>query len=191
MKARKVKGLDCEASLADNAERIVLVRLDELHRLAPAALDPSQEEALHDMRIAAKRLRYVLEVTEPALGSAAKRGIGEARTLQEVLGEIHDCDVMLATVRAHAKRLRAEDAAAVRSALAPTAVDVKPEQIAGAPNLANYRGLEALVTYLRVRRDVLFAAFSEQWAELDREGFRKSLEQAVAERPDTVEHDSA
>ena len=103
-----------------------------------------------------------------------------------MLGDIHDCDVMVDVVRAHARQLRAEDAAAVRAALDPRAEDLDPELLRLAPNRVRYRGLEALVTYLRVRRDVLFAQFAEQWAELERQGFRKALERAVSERPEAV-----
>jgi CHAD domain-containing protein len=60
MKARNVKGLEPQGTLADNAERIVRVRLDELQSFIPEALDPDEVTALHDMRIAAKRLRYIL-----------------------------------------------------------------------------------------------------------------------------------
>ncbi len=48
------------------------------------------------MRIAAKRLRYVLEITGPCFGPEAKATRDAAKRLQGVLGEIHDCDVMLA-----------------------------------------------------------------------------------------------
>ena len=47
------------------------------------------------MRIAAKRLRYVLEVAGPCFGAEAKAARDAAKQLQGVLGEIHDCDVML------------------------------------------------------------------------------------------------
>lgn len=191
MRARRVEGLDCDGTLADNAERIARVRLDELHGLAPAALDPSRPEALHDMRIAAKRLRYALEATAPAFGAGASRGIEVAKALQGVLGDIHDCDVMVEVARVHTRELRAEDGAAVRAALDPRAEDLDPELVRLAPNRARYRGLEALVTFLRVRRDVLFAQFAEQWAALEREGFRRALERALSERPDPAEHEPA
>ena len=68
MKARAVKKLDPEAPLAENAARIIRVRLDELRSLAPKALEPDRDRAQHDLRIAAKRLRY-----PPAEIAAGKR----------------------------------------------------------------------------------------------------------------------
>jgi CHAD domain-containing protein len=50
------------------------------------------------MRIAAKRLRYALEVGFRCLGGEAEALRAKARELQDVLGEIHDCDVMLPRV---------------------------------------------------------------------------------------------
>ncbi len=98
MKARKVEGLDPRAPLRPNASRIVEVRLDELRAFAEKALAPDAATAQHDMRIAAKRLRYLLEILGPCLGEeagAARRG---AKQLQSVLGDLHDCDLMLAEV---------------------------------------------------------------------------------------------
>ncbi len=95
MRPREVEGLDPAAPLRLNAERIVRTRLEELRSLAPAALEPSAATAQHDMRIAAKRLRYVLEITGPCLGPEAAAVRDAAKRLQSVLGEIHDCDVML------------------------------------------------------------------------------------------------
>ena len=183
MKARKVKGLDPDGPLGDNAERIARVRLDELYSFVPAVLEPSAVEALHDMRIAAKRLRYVLEAVGPAFGPGVRRGVTQAKALQEVLGDIHDCDVLLPLVREHLKQLRNQDAETVRSAAPSTAADLDPELVRDAPNLSRYRGIEGLMTYLRVRRDVRYAHFLEEWHRLEREGFRAKLETALSERP--------
>jgi CHAD domain-containing protein len=95
MKAREVKGLDPAGPLRPNAARIVRTRLDELRSLVQPALDPAAADAQHDLRIAAKRLRYVLEITEQCFGKEAAIARRAARELQGVLGEIHDCDVML------------------------------------------------------------------------------------------------
>jgi CHAD domain-containing protein len=78
--------------------RIVAVRLDELRGFADAALAPDASEAQHDLRIAAKRLRYVLEIFESCLGEEAKAARAAAKRLQSVLGDLHDCDLMLTRV---------------------------------------------------------------------------------------------
>ena len=113
MKARKVKGLDPAGPLGDNAERIVRVRLRELYSFMPRAADAAEVTALHDMRIAAKRLRYILEITHPCFGPAAEAAVKVAKQLQEVLGEVHDCDVQLPEVRAFLDELVVADAAAL------------------------------------------------------------------------------
>lgn len=97
MKARPVPGLDPALPLRANAVRIVSVRLAELRELAEPALEPAASQAQHDLRIAAKRLRYVLELTEPCFGPEAEGVRGFAKELQTVLGDLHDCDVMLPT----------------------------------------------------------------------------------------------
>ena len=176
MKARRVKGLDCDGTLATNARRVALVRLDELFSFDPAIRDPKAVEPLHDMRIAAKRLRYVLELTAPALGPGARVGAREAKALQGLLGEIHDCDVMLPLARRHAKRLREQDLAAVRDSVGSRAKDLDPEAVRRAPNLGRYRGLEALATYLIARREVLYARFIGDWDRLLTKDFRGRVE---------------
>ena len=95
MRARRVEGIDPAAPLRPNAELLVRVRLDELRSFAPAALRADAAQTQHDMRIAAKRLRYVLEIVGPCLGPEADAAREAAKRLQGVLGEIHDCDVML------------------------------------------------------------------------------------------------
>ena len=99
MKARKVKGLDPDGPFLENARRIVEMRVGELTALGAQALEPEAVKELHDTRIAAKRLRYVLELAVPALGRSAANGARVARGLQDLLGEIHDCDVMLPRIR--------------------------------------------------------------------------------------------
>jgi CHAD domain-containing protein len=98
VKARKVEGLKPDEPLRPNAARIVATRLDELRGLAEPALEPGAETAQHDMRIAAKRLRYVLEIAESCFGPEAAEGRRLAKELQGVLGDMHDCDVMLPKV---------------------------------------------------------------------------------------------
>ena len=170
MKARRVKGLDPGGRLVDNAERIVGARLDEVCSFSPRVLDPAEVEALHDMRIAAKRLRYVLEVTGALFGPYAAEAGKRTKTLQDLLGELHDCDVLVPRVLALIDELRDEDVAAI---------------VAGgdAAHAEDYRGLELLVVRTRARREALFVRFLDLWTDLEREGFRARLEYAITERP--------
>ena len=184
MKAGRVKGLDATAPLADNAERIVRLRLDELCGFVPAALDVTEVEALHDMRIAAKRLRYVLEVTAAdCFGPYARTATKRTRVLQDLIGEIHDCDVALPRVRQVAAERGDADAVALRDRADTGAEDLAPELAAALPHADEHRGLATLQTYLQARRALLYGRFLVLWQELEREGFRPRLEFALAERP--------
>jgi hypothetical protein len=184
VKAGRVKGLDATGPLADNAERIVRLRLEELCGFVPAALDVAEVEALHDMRIAAKRLRYVLEVTAAScFGPYARTAAKRAKDLQALIGEILDCDVALPRVREVAAQRRAADAAALFARAAPGASDLAPDLAPDLPHADEHRGLATQETYLTERRALLFGRFLERWQELEREGFRPRLEYALAERP--------
>jgi CHAD domain-containing protein len=147
VKARPVKGLRADMALGDAARRSVRVREDELRSFVPRALDPDEVEALHDMRIAAKRLRYLLEVMEPALGPGAGRGAKRAREVQDLLGELHDCDVMLPRVQA------------------------RMDALGGGPGDPAYRALAVLAADIRSRRAAGFERFRALWARLEPEPF--------------------
>jgi CHAD domain-containing protein len=153
VKARKVKGLDPDGSFRENAQRIAAVRIAEVWGFGEHAEDPREREALHDMRIAAKRLRYLLEITEISFGAPAKKGAKMARELQDMLGEIHDCDVMSERVRARADALPVVD--------------------------PRYVGLEALASYLDARRRVLHRQFVTHWKKLEHDRVRPTLEDAL------------
>jgi CHAD domain-containing protein len=177
VKARRVKGLDPTAPLGDNAERIVRVRLDELTSFMPKAADPGEVVALHDMRIAAKRLRYILEVTGACFGPYAATAVRLVKELQDLLGEIHDCDVQLPEVAAFLEELMEQDAAVAGAS---------PGDLARTPNRRTYAGLVALQVHLRARRRALFEDFLELWRDYERKGFAARLAFALSERSQSM-----
>ena len=181
MRARRVKGLDPAASLADNAERIVRTRLDELYSFTPKALNPKRVKALHDMRIAAKRLRYVLEITSFCFGPYASTATKRARELQDLVGEIHDCDELLPRVRAVQRELR-DGAVDGLLELVADADDLDPALGARVRHADAYGGLEVLAVWLEARRTLLFERFLDRWKTLQRQAFRERLERALDDR---------
>ena len=181
MKAKRVKKLDPGEPLADNAARIIRVRLREMRSLAAPALKPDATREQHDMRIAAKRLRYVLETTGFCFGGPADDARRRARELQDALGELHDCDVMLPRAEAHLDGLRHADAAAILMWAGDTG-DLGPELVAHAPHRTSYRGLETLIVYLEARRRLLFDRFRALWAEQEQAGTWEKLERTTTDR---------
>jgi CHAD domain-containing protein len=182
VKARAVKKLDVDGPLADNLARIVAVRLDEVYDLAAKATHPEKVKAQHDMRIAVKRLRYVLELGDGCFGSYARTAIGRTKDLQDLLGEIHDCDVLLPRVVERLEALSEEDALSVL-ARADGAPDLDPALAARAPHAAARRGLVTLATHLRARRALLFDRFLTLWSRTTDADLRAHLLAAVQERP--------
>lgn len=178
MKARRVKKLDPGSPLVENAARIISIRIDEMRSFAPGALEPERIDDQHDMRIAAKRLRYILEATGFCFGKPAQRAARRTRELQDLLGELHDCDVMRPRVEEHLADLRAEDSRAIRER-AGDASDLEPRLAAQARHRRAYRGLERLVVYTEARRQLLFDRFLAFWEEQERVGTWDRLDRAV------------
>jgi hypothetical protein len=179
MKARKVKGVDPDGAAADEVAKIVAVRLDELFSLMPKARDPAAVHTLHDLRIAAKRLRYVLELFAGQFGPYAAQAAKQTKKLQNLLGELHDCDMTRPRIAALAEELRAADARHVRALAGPDAKDLDPALAAQAPHRAAYRGLMTMDVALHARRDLLFDRFLTRWEKLERDGFRERLLEAI------------
>jgi CHAD domain-containing protein len=74
---------------------VILDRLKELEKLSNGLFRPFEVETLHDMRIAAKRLRYAIELFQQCWGRSIATYAKRAAQLQTALGEVHDCDVWI------------------------------------------------------------------------------------------------
>jgi CHAD domain-containing protein len=92
--ARTGRGSGAEASAQASRHLAKLGRAVDRHR--KGALDLSNPEALHRMRLAFKKYRYAWEVLEPLLPRAARNSAKRLHDFQTLLGTIHDCDVILA-----------------------------------------------------------------------------------------------
>jgi CHAD domain-containing protein len=83
-------------SFADAAALTVSVRAGELWEHSENVLDMSDIERVHDMRVATRRLRAVLEIFQPAFPRAAHAEVlTEVKALADALGARRDPDVHL------------------------------------------------------------------------------------------------
>src|SRR5438046_2113521 len=96
-KARDISGLHADLRFREAAARTVAVRAQELFEHAEGVLDTSDIERVHDMRVASRRLRAVLEIYEPCFPRKALRDVlDDVKALADALGERRDPDVHLA-----------------------------------------------------------------------------------------------
>jgi CHAD domain-containing protein len=123
---------------------------------------PERTEVLHEMRIDARPLRYLMEAFEPAFGKAFSKRLRELKDFLDVAGEVHDCDVMIAMLSG---QIGAKRAGAARSA--PGAGLVRDVKIA-----------KILATQQAIRRRK-FKRLQEEFGILAREKFRKKLVRSV------------
>ncbi|MEI6438034.1 MAG: CHAD domain-containing protein [Candidatus Omnitrophota bacterium] len=81
------------------AKNNVLERLQKMFSLEPYVRKESCIKELHEMRIAAKNLRYTLENFECLYGNKVKPFIFAAMKVQRALGDMHNFDVWLGLIR--------------------------------------------------------------------------------------------
>src|SRR5215210_8890833 len=83
------------------AARIVRARTHELFEYDEGVLDTVDPEGVHDMRVATRRLRAVLEVFAPCFPKRRyKSALRDVKALADALGERRDPDVHLEAMRA-------------------------------------------------------------------------------------------
>ena len=78
----------------------ISIRLDDLLSLQDCVHQPEAKDQQHQMRIAAKRLRYIMEAFVNLYGDVLQERITVVRDLQDRLGELHDCDVWIDSLNA-------------------------------------------------------------------------------------------
>ena len=146
-KAWPVPGIDPADTLAENARQILAVRTAEYFSYAPIVDIPEAVEQLHALRIAAKRLRYTLELFRDVFAERGEALIDQVKAVQEDLGEIHDHDVRLDLIASELDSLNTESDA---------------EQ--DTPAMADPRiGLIALAERERTARLERYDAFRKRW----------------------------
>lgn len=151
--------VDGRGSFREAAPVLLFPRYEALYAFEPYVHQPDEVERLHEMRIAAKWLRYTMELFAPAYSDRLKTAIDSVKRLQELLGDLHDSDVRRWLLR--------DTLAAPLDArgLEPLGLFLPDTVI---PGLKDLRAREE-----RTRRGC-YRAFYKQWTKLARQGFADS-----------------
>ena len=193
-KPRPVAGIQPKKGLRPNARRVLAVRIQEIYAYDGAIADPAHVTELHDMRIAFKRLRYLLEIFGVAFTEDLDPFLEQVKDLQDLLGDIHDCDVQVPMLEEHLEWLVDREAEHAQALIAAAGARRRPTRSANGSERAYRRfrgelqdalrgdervGIHALIARRRRERDELYARFLEEWRRLKRERFRPRLEAAL------------
>jgi CHAD domain-containing protein len=149
--ARYEARVDGEPTFGEMASEIVTRHLDALSTAMAGVADVNDRTQGHAARIAAKRLRYVLEIVAPSDSDQA-RALVSLKELQDRLGDLHDAQMLgsqLASLVAELSAAKAEDGAS-GTTRAAARVDPIP-------------GLQALLGRLRAREEESFRLMIPVW----------------------------
>ena len=161
-KVHKITGVKPLRSYRENARIILPQKVEEVYTWEPFIRDAARHEELHNMRISIKRLRYTMELFRVAYGSLKTDSrevammddkrfaefLGAIVDLQEILGDIHDCDVVLEVL---------------------TDYRTQSEQRTVA------QGLAKLIAQAKETRNADYKTFLEKWEHLSAMDFKQKL----------------
>ncbi len=152
------------AKLHRKAQNIISARTDDLLVYESFVHDPDAVARHHEMRIAAKRLRYTLEVFNRCYAGSLKPAIRRVRALQDVLGKLHDCDVWIGCLPAFVEEPQDREPECIGE------VRIPGKGRPGIPGLLEDRTRE---------RARLYRRFVEMWEDLRESRFFETLQELV------------
>ncbi len=150
------------------ARALIQNRIEEFYAFAPYAGRPEAVEELHAMRIAAKWLRYTMELFAPAYAHGLKESLSVIKRFQEKLGDLHDADVRIDLLQQIASTpLRAGSLNRIGL--------ISPDPVKA--------GLEILIRRNQEVRGTAYADFYTEWCKQEAKQFRTALQDKI-NRPD-------
>jgi CHAD domain-containing protein len=155
-----------DASLRENARAIIPALLEAfLSQGGDVIAHPSMKKKLHAMRIDGKRVRYGMEIFTEVFGGGYEKKLEEIKTLLDVMGTIHDCDVHLPGIQHRIEEIRCSN----RRQAAPA------ERV-------RTQGLTAFARELRRRRAELFDEMTKTLQRWEREQFSRTVVHSMSQR---------
>jgi len=139
-------------------------RIEEIFVHESSVYIPENIKEHHAMRIAVKRLRYTMEVFSPLYEGELETQIAVCKKLQDMLGDLHDCDVWMDYLPQFMEKERAysldffgqDDSFGI----------LKP-------------GLLRLQQYLRERRLAIYEEFVTYWKNIQEQNIWNGLKQFI------------
>ena len=161
-KTHKITGVKPMRSYRENAHIILPQKVEEVYTWEPFIRDAARREELHNMRISIKRLRYTMELFRVAYESPKTHArevavvenkrftefLGVIVDLQEILGDIHDCDVVLEILTDYGTQSEQKSAAS---------------------------GIAKLIAQTRKTRNADYKTFLKKWEHLSAIDFKQKL----------------
>jgi CHAD domain-containing protein len=160
-------------SLRDRLNESLQKFLTELLSLEDSLDLPEEIKRHHRMRIAVKRLRYALEVSQFVFDADVRRELALAKEMQTRLGDVHDCDVWIEFLRQFEETERGRTR----------------EYFGHARPFARlYPGLEYFLAERQHCRQQLFAQTVVYWKHARRHGICEHLQAQLSAAP--LDHDT-
>ena len=156
-KPQKIVGINPKQSFHDNGRILLPQKVAEVYSWEQFIRDPEKREILHNMRISVKRLRYTMEFFSVNYDTPRKyekwtEYIDTIIELQDILGDIHDNDVVLETLTAYKNSSQSTD----------------------------MLGIDTLITRTRETRNAEYEGFLKRWEQLTTTGFKQKLLDIIA-----------
>jgi CHAD domain-containing protein len=163
----------CAAPFREAAPGFLTARYHLFYSFEPWVHRADVVEELHEMRIAAKWLRYTMELFAPAFADRLKQPLSAVKRLQELLGNLHDSDIRLDILRGTRARPLELGLLGWREIMLADRVE---------------RGLELLQEREEQQRAECYRAFYKEWGKLERREFPQRLLRRL-QQPDAAEGD--
>jgi CHAD domain-containing protein len=164
---RKMRKGRTDVNSAETYEKAIVhitSRLEEIFAHEASVYTPENIKEHHAMRIAVKRLRYTMEVFSPLYEGELENQIAVCKKLQDMLGDMHDCDVWMDYLPQFMEDERAyslnyfghDDSFGI----------LEP-------------GLMHLQQYLRERRCAIYEEFAAYWKNIQEQNIWNNLKQFI------------
>jgi len=145
-KAQKVKGIAPQKSLEKCARRIITTRLHEMMSFKEGAIDGTDIEYVHDMRVSSRRLRAAMRNFSDCFPKRKfKKHSKTVQNITSTMGGVRDLDVLIDYFQKDMETLSGE------------------EQI----------GVQNLVKHLQQKREQSRKPMLKMFSKLDASGFEK------------------